>query len=324
MSYLRRFTVGFVFLVISVPGFGHKEVLAVYPEKPIKIIVPFGAGGGFDGMARALAYRLEKEVGVTIVIQNRPGAGGRRGGITLFKSKPDGYTLGMAHYIPFMSDKILLGKKPSIDYKKFSIVLKVSKGRHFVFVSKKTPFKSLDDLKKASKPVKFSGTGIGAITWVEGSALGATVGFPVTFVTGYRNLPRATMATARGDADAGLGSYHHFQGVLADLRPLVFLGNERDHHLPDVPSIRELGYKNLTNLGSPRVISAPPGTPESRLAVIRKALEKVVRQPDFVAWAKETGYYLEPEGPEGFWKGLDAQEKIFLSLRPLIMKATGK
>jgi len=324
MSYLRRITVWFVFLVISVPGLGHKEVLAVYPEKPITIIVPFGAGGGYDTLARALAVRLEKEVGVPFVIQNRPGAGGRRGSISLFKSKPDGYTLGMAHYVPFLSDEILLERKPSIDIRKFAIVLKVSKGRHFVFVSKKTPFKSLSDLKKVGRPIKFSGTGVGAITWVIASAVGATVGFPVTFVTGYRSLPVAALAAARGDSEGGIGGYVHIRGVLEDVRPLAFLGKERDSNLPDVPSIYELGYKNLTELGSPRVVSAPPGTPESRLAVIRKAVQKVVRQPDFVAWAKETGYYLEPEGPDGFWKGLKSKEELFRSLIPLVKKARGK
>ncbi len=326
MSYLRRFIIWFVFFAISIglAGLGPKEVMAGYPEKPIIIIVPFGAGGGFDTLARALAVRLEKELKVSFVVLSRPGAGGRRGSITLYKSKPDGYTVGFAHYTPFLSDEILLDKKPSIDYRKFAVVLKVSQSKHFIFVTKKTPYKSLADLKNAGRPIKFAATGIGAITWVEGSAVGATVGFPVTFVTGYRSLPVAALAAARGDAEAGIGGYVHIRGVLNDIRPLVFLGKERDSNLPDVPSISELGYESLAVLGSPRVVSAPPGAPEARLAILRKALQTVIRQPDFIKWAKKSGFNLEPEEPAVFWKTIEANAKIFRSLKPLVDKARGK
>jgi len=236
MSYLRRFILWFIFLAISIglAGLGPKEVVAGYPEKPITIIVPFGAGGGFDTLARALAVRLEKELKSTFVVLSRPGAGGRRGSVTLYKSKPDGYTVGFAHYTPFLSDEILLDRKSSINYKKFAVVLKVSQSKHFIFATKNTPYKSLSDLKDAGRPIKFAATGIGAITWVEGSAVGATVGFPVSFVTGYRSLPVAALAAARGDAEAGIGGYTHIRGVLDDIRPLVYLGKERDSNLPDV------------------------------------------------------------------------------------------
>ncbi len=117
--------------------------------------------------------------------------------------EPDGYTIGFSHFIPFLSNEILLDKKPPVDYNKFAVLLQITHSRHFIFLGEKSPFKSRKDLKNAGRPIKFSGTGVGAITWVEGSAVGLTVGFPVSFVTGYRNLPAAAMATSRGDAEAG-------------------------------------------------------------------------------------------------------------------------
>jgi tripartite-type tricarboxylate transporter receptor subunit TctC len=258
------------------------------------------------------------------VVKTLPGSGGRRGGIRIYKSKPDGYTIGWTHLVPFLSDQYLRGKKPSIDIRKVSIIYQISRSQFYVFVNKKLPYKSLADLKKAGKTFKFASTGIGSITWVQANALGATVGFPVKFVLGYKKLADGALAVAKGDAEAGVGGAVHFRAVQDDLRPLMFFGPKRDRFFPDVVSAGELGYTKLTNLGAPRVITAPPGTPESRLKVLRAAAIRAVKDKGFVDWATKTGYYMNPQGPEGTWKGLDAQANIFRELKLLVDKATRK
>jgi tripartite-type tricarboxylate transporter receptor subunit TctC len=297
---------------------------AAYPEKPITFIVPFGAGSSFDALARKLGQRWEKELGVPIVVKPLPGSGGRRGGIQVFRSKPDGYTIGWTHFVPFLSDIHLRGKKPSIDIRKVAIIYQVSQGQFYMFVKKSTPYKSLDDMKKAGRPIKFASTGIGAITWVQANALGGEVGFSVNYVLGYKKLADAALAVAKGDAEAGVGGIVHFRAVKDDLRPLAFFGPRRDHVYPDVPSVAELGYKQLTNLGAPRVITAPPGTPESRLQVIRAAAVRAVNDKEFVDWATKTGFFMDSRGPKETWEGLDAKARIFEKLRPLVGKSKGK
>ncbi len=297
---------------------------AEYPDKPITFIVPFGAGSSFDALARKLGQRWEKELGVSVVVKPLPGSGGRRGGIQIYKSKPDGYTIGWTHFVPFLSDLHLRGKKPSIDIRKVSIIYQISQSQFYVFVNKKLPIRSLADMKNAGRAFKFASTGIGAITWVQANALGATVGFPVKFVLGYKKLADGAFAVARGDAEAGVGGAVHFRTVQDDLRPLMFFGPKRDRFFPDVVSAGELGYSRLTNLGAPRVITAPPGTPEARLKVLRDAAIRAVNDKGFVDWATKTGYYMNPQGPAGTWKGLDAKAKIFQDLKPLVDKATGK
>jgi putative tricarboxylic transport membrane protein len=297
---------------------------AAFPDKAVTFIVPFGPGGGFDRLARALAERMAKELGVPVAIKNSPGAGGRRGSIRLFKSKPDGYTVGFGHFVPFLADENLRDKKPAIAYKKFAVVYGVSQGRHFLYVNKKSSFKTLADLKNAGRAIKFAATGIGSIVWIEAGAVGGALGFPVKFVTGYKKLPAAALAVAKGDAEASFGSSDHFRAVADDLRPLVVLSSERDPVYPNVPSALELGYPTLTSLGSLRVVSAPPGTPEDRLAVLRAAIKKAVADPTFVVWAKKSGYNLNPMEPEKFWQSLATVAKIYSSLKPMITKATGK
>ncbi len=113
---------------------------------------------------------------------------------------------------------------------------------------------------------------------------------------------------AKGDA---VGAAVHFKGVKDDVRPMLFFGPKRDHFYPNVVSAGELGFSQLTNLGAPRVITAPPGTPEDRLQVLRDAAIRAVNDKEFVAWAGKTGGYMNPQDPAGTWRGLDAQAKIF-------------
>ena len=78
------------------------------------------------------------------------------------------------------------------------------------------------------------------------------------------------------------------------------------------------------SLGSPRVITAPPGTPEDRLRILREAAIRAVNDKEFVDWATKFGFYMDPQDPAGTWRGLDKQAKIFRGLKPLVDKATGK
>ena len=129
---------GFVFaglvigaLAIALP----RPAQAAYPDKPITFIVPFGAGSSFAALARKLGQRWEKELKVSVVIKPLPGSGGRRGAIRIYKSKPDGYTIGWTHFVPFLSDMHLRGKKPAIDIRKVSIIYQISRSQFYMFVA---------------------------------------------------------------------------------------------------------------------------------------------------------------------------------------------
>ena len=297
------------------------EARAEFPEKPIEMIVPFGAGGGFDKLARTLSGPLEKALGVSLAIKNNPGAGGRRGSVKLFKSKPDGYTIGFLHFPPFMADEIFFNKKPAVEFRKISIIQMVAEGKDLVFVPKSSPIKTFADLKNAKGTVKFTGTGIGAASWVAVTALSAAAGFKAEFVLGYKSLPRAALGAARGDADAGLAGYRQISGLLNEIRPLVYFSDTKEPHFPNVPTVTELGYPQLAGLGSPYVISAPPGTPQDRLQVIRTALSKAVQQDSYTKWAVDTGYIVSRKGPAATREALAKTENMFKSLVPSLKAA---
>ena len=114
------------------------ETPAAYPDKPITIIVPFGAGGAYGRLGRKMGRGPREEARRTRGGQEQPGRGWTQGArVVLFKSKPDGYTIGFVHFVSFQSNEILRGKKASIDYNKFKIILKLTDAKQFVFVNKK-------------------------------------------------------------------------------------------------------------------------------------------------------------------------------------------
>jgi tripartite-type tricarboxylate transporter receptor subunit TctC len=293
--------------------------LAKYPEKPISVIVPFGPGGGFDVLARSMASRLQNVIGQPVVINNKPGAGGRRGSITIFKSEPDGYTLGFAHFIPFYIDEFILGKKAPIDLKKLEIVKKIAHNHHFFLVNKESKFKTLEECKKATQSLKVSATGV-STPWLAANAVSMEVGFPISLVMGYSSMAPASMAVAKGEADATVAGYVQFQGVIEDLRPLVFLGKKRSGKLPDIPNVIELGYPDIALLGTPFVLVAPPGTPEDKISVIRQGLNKVVADIEYEKWLADKDYLLDPMDSEETWKSLSGLEDICKRLKKFTKK----
>jgi tripartite-type tricarboxylate transporter receptor subunit TctC len=294
---------------------------ADYPKKPINFIVPFGVGGSFDTIARKLGERWEKELGQPVVVKSLPGSGGRRGSLQIFRAKPDGYTIGFAHFVPFLADEFLNRKKPALDLKKFEMVYKIAHGPNYIFVRKDLPFKTVKDLAAAGRTIKFASTGLGAITWTEANALAGILNFKISFVLGYKKLADAAVAVAKGDAEAGLGTVSHFKGVKDDVRPLMFFGSERDPNYPDVPSAAELGLKRLTALGSPRIIVAPPGTPKGPVTAIRNAIKSACADKSFLAWMKKSGFYTKCQDPKSTWEVLTDQGKVFASLADAVAAA---
>lgn len=316
--FLGCFVIFFSALIFCMPFVAHTE--AAYPEKPITMIVVNSAGGGVDGLNRAIASRLEKILGVPMVVKNETGSGGRKGSISLFKSTPDGYTIGMPHFAAFLYDKVLAGRELPIDYEKFEVLMRADTTEFFILVNKNSPYKSIQDFKMAGKPIKFAGSGVGNPSWLQPTALASVVGFKIGFVTGHKNLREGALALARGDVDASTGSFTHFRGVLDDVRPLLYISGRKSNNLPKVQNIVEAGYPKLANLGVPWVFAAPPGTPKDKLKVLRTALTKVATSDEFLTWARSRGYNPSSQGPEEFWKSFAGMEQVYIGMKPFMKK----
>jgi tripartite-type tricarboxylate transporter receptor subunit TctC len=303
-------------------GIGLTAAHAQYPEDAIEMIVPFGAGGGYDRLARTIAEPLEAELGVPVVVKNMPGSGGRTGSVALYRSKPDGYTIGFFDADSMMADEILFEKEPPVDYREIEFIQTVATARDAVYVPTDSEFQSLDDFKNAGRPIKFSSTGIGASAWLAGTALSSALGFDVEFVHGYESVPEAALGTVRGDTDAGVAGFRQLSGMMDDIRAIVFLGEETSANFPDAPTIVELGHPELANMGTDYALSAPPGTPPEVIETLRAALEKVVSTDSYKQWAVEAGYAPSNAGPEETMKGLEGSADFYRMIAPMLAESS--
>ena len=299
-------------------GLGMTAAQARFPDHAITLIVPFSAGGGFDTLARKLTQPLSKELGVPVVVKNTPGSGGRTGSIELFRSKPDGYTIGFPHMIPFITDHALFGRRPPINYRKFSVIRMVATGNNVLYVAKKSPIKNFDDLKNTKRVLKFTNTGIGSNAWVSMTALSHLANFKASFVFGYRSLVAAALGVVRGDADGGVAGYHQLSSMMDEIRAIVYFHDKRSPKFPNAPTVVELGYPKLADLATPYIVAAPPATPEAELTVIGAAMKKAITSADFAKWANDAGYVVADKGPKDTAAALTNVEAIYKDVAPLV------
>lgn len=259
-------------------------------EERINFVAHSGPGGGFDIESRAIARILPKYIGEKVIVMNIPGAGGRIGANRMFLAKPDGHTIGVLNLIGFVPFQFL-GELP-FDLKGFSWVGRYLASTTVLTVGAKSRFHSLEDLKKAGKPIWMGMTGRTAGGAMMSFLAAEKMSFPFQFLSGYAGSAASVTAIQRGELESpGTLSVTSVMPWIKDglLRPLFVYGKERSPLLPDVPTTTELGYPELSVLQTHRVIVAPPKTPPEILSVLEKALLQTLKDPEFLAWAEKTG-----------------------------------
>jgi tripartite-type tricarboxylate transporter receptor subunit TctC len=265
-----------------------------YPHKgPIKIIVPFPPGGPTDGMARIISERLQSELGQTIVIENRGGAGGAVGGKFVADSAPDGYTLLMTPGGPLTTGPAV---NPDIGYdpqKVFTPVCELIETPLIISVLPTLPAKSLSDVVAYAKanPGKLiwgnQGFGTGPHLLAEMFKLEAGVNMLDVPYRGTGPLLNAILAgEVQMIADPSTTSLPYIQA--GKLHPIAIAGTERDPVLPDVPTVGEEGFPKLIDPFWLAVV-APAGTPRDVIEKLNHAFRDALAAPETVKKLKALG-----------------------------------
>jgi tripartite-type tricarboxylate transporter receptor subunit TctC len=256
---------------------------ANWPEKPVKIVLPFGAGGVADVTTRILADRLEKKFGQRFVIENMPGPGGINAARAVITSPPDGYTLGLVTNGTAIS-VAAFNKLPFDPVHQFEMISTMG-GFDLVFVvSAKSEYRTLADFIKAAKaaPGKLN---IGTIAVGGTQNLGAelfksTTDLKVQIVP-YKNSPDVVVALLRNDVQMLVEFPPAVKGQVAsgELRVLATSGPRRVADMPNVPTAAEAGVKGY-EVTSWNGVFAPKGTPKEVVAALNKAMREVLAAPD--------------------------------------------
>ena len=251
-----------------------------YPSRPITLVVPFPPGGVADNVARPVAQALSKQLGQTVIIENKQGAGGGIGMAHVAKAKPDGYTLLLAlssiSVIP-EADKVL-GRTPMFQLDQLLPIARFTADPVVLAVRAESPWKSYAEFiafaKANPKKLNYGSSGNYGTMHVPMEMLASSAGVTLTHVP-FTGAAPAVTALLGGTLDAvASGPSTVVQHVKAGkLRVLANWGPERHPALPDVPTLRELGV--ATEYAQWSGLFTPAGTPEPVLAALRKAAHEV-------------------------------------------------
>jgi len=258
-----------------------------YPSKKIQVIIPYGAGGGTDTLGRIVLSYLEKELGQTIVVMNRPGAKGEIGTAEIQRGAPDGYHLGI---VSFPDNTILTGyKKTRYDLDKMVNIASFTADPTSLSVKKDSPFKNLDDFIKYAKenPEKMTVAVSGEAHVYSVLQLEEIAGIKVSTV--YHKSGSAAMnAMLGGHVDAAFISLQWCLQAKDQGCPILAVASEeRAPNAPDEATFLELGL-DVTCVMS-RVLQAPEGTPDEALNVLSTALDKIGTNEELKQKVTNTG-----------------------------------
>lgn len=258
-------------------------------DATISIIIPYRPGGGFDRTVRAFAPYFAKQlgVGVTVLPENVPGAGGRRGAAKVYRARPDGTTLGIFNMPGFVLPEIL-GEKVDYDLRKLSWIGRLESQDYVLLIAATSELQSLADVQAATD-VSFLSTGYGssvlAATQIVAERLDLADQDPI-YLAGYAGTADYLVGLIRGDGNVALGPVSTAIKYIesGDLRPLAVTGDGSS--LADVPTFSELGFPELASLDLQRSIAGPPGIEAELLTTLRDAFLRAVADPEFIDVAR--------------------------------------
>ena len=292
-----------------------------WPAKPIRLIIPFAPGGTTDIVARIVGDKLGRELGQTVIIENRAGGGGTVGADLVAKSPADGYTIGMATVSTMATNPATNPRMPYDSLKDFTPITNLVNVPNVMTVNPtKLPVKDMKELVALLKrsPGKFSyaSSGSGGISHLDGEAFKVMTGTFLVHIP-YRGSGPALNDTIAGQVDAQFdnlpSSLPHIKS--GKLKAMAVMSDKRVESLPDVPTFAEVGLKDVNNMAWYGLV-APAGLPRDIQQKIHAAAVKTLNDPDVKKRLADGGSTVDGGTPEQFTQLVQRE----LALRKDIVK----
>lgn len=263
-----------------------------YKGNTINMIISSTPGGLNDRVGRVLASYLERDTGANVVVTNLGGAGGLDGMNSLYRSKPDGLTLGIASSGRLGPNEIMDDPAAAYEIDKFSYIMAIGHRLSYLMVAPDGPYQSVAELK-AGENLLFGGSSPSGIVSLGGMTICEMLDLDCRVVTGINGESDRALAVKRGEiAGYAMTLDAARTSIEAGLvKPLLVLAAKRDNEMPEIPAITELG--NMTEgeielselwetaLAASNVLTAPPGIPENRLTFLRDLANEWVQDYEF-------------------------------------------
>lgn len=290
---------------------------ASYPSQPITFIVPYAAGGSSDTRSRQVAQHLSNTLGVTVVVENRPGASGNIGTAQIARAKPDGYTIGLGNFAPMAINKALYGDTLPFDPEKdIQPIALIERGGMVLAVNSESPYQTaqelIDDAKANPDKLNYASTGAGGASHLISELFKERADFEAIHVP-YRGGAPAVNDLIGGNVDMYLELASLFIPHLAAdaprIRALAISTEERITALPDLPTFKELGV-DLVGSNWFGVI-APAGIPQDVLATLNEAVNKALQDESYRKIVESQGADVAGGTPEEFQSFIQSESALW-------------
>jgi tripartite-type tricarboxylate transporter receptor subunit TctC len=288
-----------------------------YPTKPIKMVVPFAAGGGTDVLARVIGEKLSAGLGQPVVIDNKPGAAGIIGTDAVAKAAPDGYTVVMSLSNALLTNQFLYEKLPYHPERDLTLVYQVAMGPLVLVVHPSVPAKTAPELLKyvaANKgKLAYGSYGLGAYPHLAGAHMSLTQDADMNHVA-YKGEAPMVQDLIGGQIQmayaSALQAKPHIEA--GKLKAIGVTGERRMSTLPNVPTLAEQGLKDEAyRLTGWLAVAVPAATPKPIVQRLADEIRKATQQPDVQQKVAAMGFELKDSSPEAFAAAYKAERPVW-------------
>ena len=308
-------------LAFGATAFARSAVAAGYPDRPVRIIAPFAAGGPSDLLARLLSVKLGEALGGTFYVENRAGAGSNIGTAAAARAAPDGYTVLLTSSA-FVLNPGLYKQVPYDPVKDFAPVAELVTSPNVFIATPASGITSIAELiaraKEKPETLNYASAGIGTTPHLAGEWLKSITGISITHVP-FAGAGPALQAILSGTVPVMCASLPGAHPLILnrDVRALAVTGSERWYDMPDVPTMIDLGYKDFLS-DTFHAMLAPTATPPEIVERLAAVLLEALRAPAFREQLRSLGFEVIGNGPDGLRRRIEVELPNY---RDLIVKA---
>jgi len=278
--------------------------LAAYPDRPVKVVIPFAAGGGADIVGRLVFQKLSTRLGQSFVIENRGSAGGIIGADMVAKAAPDGYTLLLGQTGPNAINPALFSKMPYDPIKDFSPIIQLTSYPYVIVVNPNVPVKNLQELIALSKAkpgsLSFGTAGTGSSAQLAAELFMQATNITMTHIP-YKGAGPALMDTMAGVVSLTFGDAASATPLVTSnsLRAIAVTSKRRSALLPQVPTVIESGYPGFEAVAWHAVL-APAKTPPEIIQKLNSEIAIVLSDPELQKRLSQDGIEIIGSSAEDF------------------------